>query len=241
MEKKNKIILLIILITTILIVGVCVFAIMKHENEAKESEITDALKFKEEYESINGTSYENLKYPTVTISENNTVKYIKETEAVEMLKNGTGLIYFGFAKCPWCRTLITPLIDIARDSHTTIYYLDILDIRSKIELTDESLIKTTKKGTDSYYELLTLMNDYLRDYTLVDEDNKEYKTGEKRLYAPTIVGVQNGKIVSFHEGTIDSQKSGFDALTKKQEKELNKKLTELVKSVSSNSCSSTGC
>ena len=71
--------------------------------------------------------------------------------------------------------------------------------------------------------------------------NKEYKTGEKRLYAPTLVAVKNGKIESFHEGTVDSQKSGFDVLTKKQEKELNKILTELVKTVSSNSCSSTGC
>lgn len=241
MEKKNKIILLIILIVTVLIVGICVFAIMRHESDSKNNEVTDAVKFKEEYEKLNGSKYENLTYPTVTINENNTIKYITEAQAVEMLKNGTGVIYFGFAGCPWCRTLITPLLDIARESHTTIYYLDILNIRSKIDLTSDKLIKTTKKGTDSYYDLLNLMSEYLKDYVLTDEDNKEYKTGEKRLYAPTLVAVKNGKIESFHEGTVDSQKSGFDVLTKKQEKELNKILTELVKTVSSNSCSSTGC
>ena len=241
MDKKNKIILLIILIATIIIVGVCVFAIMKHESITKENEVSDAAKFKEEYESLNGSKYENLTYPTVTINENNTVKYIKEAEAVELIKDGTGLIYFGFAKCPWCRTLITSLVDVAREAHTTIYYLDIQDIRSSIELTSDNLIKTTKKGTDSYYDLLNLMTEYLSDYELTDDEGNKYQTGEKRLYAPTLLAVKDGNIVGFHEGTVDSQKSGFDALSKKGEKELNKILTELVKTVSSNSCSSTGC
>lgn len=246
MDKKNKIILLIIVFVTIIVVGVCAYAIINHEKENQANGIGDALKFKKEYEDLNGkVNSNNDTYPTVTISENNTVKYITDTEAVELLKEETGVIYFGFSSCPWCRSMITTLTNVAKENKTTIYYLDISSIRSKLELTkdensDEYLVSVKNKGTDSYYILLELLDSKLSDYYLIDENGKKYDTKEKRLYAPTVVAFDKGKIKGFHEGTVDSQENGYAKLTEKQETELNKKFTTLVKSIK-NSCSSIKC
>ena len=55
MEKSNKIYLVIIIICSVLVVGLCAYAIMNH----KEIKETDAIKFKNEYESLNGYKNEN--------------------------------------------------------------------------------------------------------------------------------------------------------------------------------------
>ena len=246
MDKKNKIVLIIIALVTMIVVGVCAYAIINHEKENQANGISDALKFKNEYEELNGNvNSNNDTYPTVTISENNTVKYVSDTEAVELLKEETGVIYFGFANCPWCRSMITTLTNVAKENKTTIYYLDILNIRSKRELvkqenSEKSEVSVKDKGTDSYYTLLELLDSKLTDYYLIDEDGKKYDTGEKRLYAPTVVAFDKGKIKGFHEGTVDSQENGYTKLTEKQETELNKKFTTLIKSIK-NSCSSIKC
>ena len=246
MDKRNKIFLIIILLITIIVVGICAYTIINHEKENKTNGISDALKFKNEYEELNGKVNDNNDtYPTVTISENNTIKYVTDTEAVELLKEGTGVIYFGFAKCPWCRSMITTLTNVAKENKTTIYYLDILNIRSQIELVKDSendsmKVEVKEKGTQSYYELLKLLDSKLSDYVLTDELGKKFNTGEKRLYAPTVVAFENGTIKDFHVGTIDSQENGYTKLTEKQEKELNKIFTTLIKSIK-NSCSSTKC
>ena len=83
MDKRNKIFLIIILLITIIVVGLCAYTIINHEKENKTNGISDALKFKNEYEELNGKVNDNNDtYPTVTISENNTIKYVTDTEAV---------------------------------------------------------------------------------------------------------------------------------------------------------------
>ena len=75
MEKNNKIILTLIIIVSVLVLGGCVYSIMK--NDISE---TDAVKFRNEYmelndqiNEVNGKSYVN-----VTLSDTNTFKYITE-------------------------------------------------------------------------------------------------------------------------------------------------------------------
>lgn len=216
----------------VLIIAGC-FLLYSINNKDNNNE--DALKFKEEYEKLNGeVAFENNNYPEVSIKENNTVKYITDEEAVDLIQNYKGIIYFGFANCPWCRSMIESLTNVAIDNNTTIYYLDILDIRSKMELIKDGKkyqVEEKNKGTDSYYKLLDLLDNELSDYVLTDENNKEYKTGEKRLYAPTVIAFNKGVIKDFHEGTIDSQENGFSKLTEKQKKELNTIFTKLIKSI----------
>ena len=76
MKRKNIIIIIgiIILIAALSILGVCIYK--GNEEKVNISKETDALKFKKEYEALNGTIREGTedKYNSVTISEDNPIK-----------------------------------------------------------------------------------------------------------------------------------------------------------------------
>lgn len=226
MEKKNKIILIILLVLTLIVVGICVYTVIN--NNEKD---TDAIKFQNEYSELNGKTneYNGKNYVNVNISDKNTVNYVTEEKAVELLKEGTGVIYFGFSTCPWCRSLVSTLTKVAEEKEETIYYLDILNIRSTYKLEDNKLNKT-REGTKGYYQLLELLDNELEEFYLEDEAGNKFDTKEKRLYAPTLVAFNKGKITDIHVGTVDSQENGFDELNKEQIQELEKIITNLINS-----------
>ena len=158
-----------------------------------------------------------------------------------MLTEGTGIIYFGFSKCPWCRSLIGTLTEVGIDKNETINYLDILDLRSSFEVTDGSLEKI-KEGKTSYYKILDLLDEYLDEYYLTDVDGNKYDTNEKRLYAPTVVAVKDGEVTGFHVGTVESQESGYDKLDEKQLSELKEIIENLFDSIKEdNVCTQEKC
>lgn len=232
MEKKNKmtlIAIIIIAIVTFVIFGIIGYSIINNKN----TENADAIKFRNEYMEHNDKVIESIgkAYSNVTLSETNTVKYVSEEETVEILKEGSGVIYFGFSTCPWCRSLIPILAKVAEERNETIYYLDILNIRSTFEVEDGKLNKT-REGTKGYYQILELLDKKLEQFYLTDADGKSYDTNEKRLYAPTVVAVNKGKVTSMHVGTVESQKSGFDKLTNDQVKELEDIVKKLIDSKS---------
>ena len=134
MEKNNKIYLIIIVVCALLVMGLCAYAIINH----KDVKVTDAIKFKEEYESYNGMVNENTdkNYLEVNIDRENPIVYKTGKEIVDILKNEDAFVYFGFASCPWCRNAITPLLDAAKEMNLkTIYYVDIYDIRDTYKFT----------------------------------------------------------------------------------------------------------
>ena len=231
MEKRNKLILISLIIITVIILGLCCYFIINDQRT-----LSDAEKFRDEYMELNDkdNGYGQI-YPTVSLNEENKVKYITEDEAIELLKEGTGIIYFGYSTCPWCRSLITPLLEVAEEENVNIYYLDIKDIRSSFSVHDGSLI-TEKKGSKGYYEILNLLDDYLDEY-YVGYDNELLDTLEKRLYAPTVVAINNGEVTDMHVGTVDTQESGYDRLTNEQVSELKERLTTLIKSGKNINCS----
>ena len=227
MEKRNKIILVLIILFTVLVLGGCVYSVINKE-PVKES---DAVKFRNEYMKLNDVvnEYIGKNNVYVDLNETNTVKYVTEKKAVELLEEGTGVIYFGFSTCPWCRSLITTLARVAEEKNEPIYYLDILDIRSTYEVKEGTLNKT-RDGSKGYYELLKLLDKELDDFILTDEAGNKFETNEKRLYAPTLVAFKDGKITGFHVGTVDSQESGFDELNAEQKKELENIVEKLIES-----------
>ena len=178
-------------------------------------------KFYDEYISYNGKEASNGKtYPKVTIAKNNLYYYASEDEIKELLDNGTGVLYLGFPTCPWCRNIVSVLNEAGIDyGIAKINYYNIKDIRSTITVNDNNELET-KKGTDFYYQLLEKLDNYLEDYTITDKKDKTIKTGEKRLYAPTVIFVKNGEVVEFIEGTVDSQKDPYVALNENQRNEL---------------------
>ncbi len=201
----------------------------------------DEKTFKESYEGLNGTTDANgQKITEVEIMVDNNIEYISLDKALSILDSGSGVIYFGFSACSYCRNAVPVLLDAMNSSDLDkIYYVDIRpdnkaenDLRDTYSLNAKNKAKKTKDASDTYYEVLTSLANHLDDYVLYTEKGKKVNTGEKRLLAPTVVSVVKGEIVGFHQGTLDSHeaddKGTLKDLTKEQKKELLKKYTKVI-------------
>lgn len=132
-------------------------------------EVDDAKRFSEEYSNIG-------------IDKNNPFVYKTDKEIIEILKSGTGIIYFGFPDCPWCQSAVPVLLDVANKIDIEeIYYFNPKNIR--------------ESNTDTYKEIVKLLGDNLK------ADEK----GNKRLYVPDVYFISGGKIVGHSFKTVDSQ------------------------------------
>lgn len=239
MNKENKILLCLLAIIAIISVVCGYFAF----TEEKVIEKTDAMKIKEEYSNYNGKVSESTKqeYPSVELSDENPFVYKSGEEIIKILEGKSGVIYFGFSTCPWCRTMLPILEEAAKEvGIKEIAYLDIKNMRDILELDENDKIVTTKEGNVNYYKILELMDNVLEDYTLISKEKKEIKTGKKRLFAPTVVVIKNGVIEDIHIGTLDSQTNGYEELSKDEKTTLKNTYTEMLKKLTNNNCKE-GC
>ena len=183
---------------------------------------SDAEKFKKEYESLNGkkTSTGN-NYRTVSIPKENPFVYQTAEELSERIDNKeTFVVYFGFAECPWCRSMIEQLIKSAADNDIeTIYYVDVQDIRDEFELSKAEGPVQTSTGTEGYNKLLDQLQDVLEDYYILNSNEEKVNTKEKRIYAPNVVAVVNGKAEKLVEGLSAKLDDPYGELTDEMLKE----------------------
>ncbi|MDE6284767.1 MAG: hypothetical protein K2M17_03395 [Bacilli bacterium] len=239
-EKGNTIYLIIIIVCTLLVVLLCAFAIIHHGKE----EHTDAMKFKNEYESLNDVESPNSdnKYPSVSITSDNPIVYKTAKEILEVLDNEDAIIYFGYASCPWCRNLVEVLLSAAKKQGVEkIYYVDIKDQRDAYEFSGTIKPKQTKKGSDAYYKILEFFGEKLETYYVRDEAGNQYSTGVTRLYAPTVIRIEKGKIMAMHVSTVESQTNPYEKLNEEQRNELYDILDELVQFSSNEVCKDEAC
>jgi len=237
--KKEKIILICL---PILCAIAAIIAYLKVIN-VKDNE--DAIKFKNEYEEYNGVKVSNdLEYSTLDIDEDNPIKYSNYNELLNVIKKKTGIIYLGFPECPWCRSALPILLEVADDNDIdTIYYLNILNERDSYVVENDELVYATddegneKKGTKGYFKLLDALDEHLTEY-IVSYKDKTYETGEKRIYAPTVIFVKEGKVLGLHVSTVESQKSGFDKMNEEQIEELYGIYEEYILEMKKTTCSS---
>lgn len=181
--------LILVLVGVMILVVVMVFVIMGLFNK------NESNTFKKEYEKLNNVATEDgKKYPRVTISDDNIMKYVSYDEVLDVFNNnGDAVIYLGYAKCLYCRSAVQVLLDTAETTQLKeIYYLDV-----------------EKKG-DKYDQLLTTLGD-----NFVVEEN-----GDKKVYSPLVLFVAKGKIVSYNKGTLFSQEDPYTELDKSQVKGL---------------------
>lgn len=162
--------------------------------------------FKTEYESLNGLQNDSgVAYRILNIPENNPYQTVEASQIVDMInQKETFYVYFGFNKCPWCRSVIEKSIEVAKNKNIKkIYYVDVLDIRDKMEVQDGKAVKTAD-GSEDYQKLIELLSNVLDDYSLKDSNGNEVSTNEKRIYAPNFVYVENGEAKKITEGSGDS-------------------------------------
>ena len=207
---------------------------------------TDAVKFKEEYESLNGEKSKKTGKinRSVNISKDNVFVYKKASDIVDAINNKeTFAVYFGFSECPWCRSVISTLSEVATDiGIDEIYYVDVSDIRDELEVKNGKVV-TKKQGDKSYMELLKLLDNVLDDYTLTDDSDKEISTSEKRIYAPNVVSVVAGKAIKKDTGISDKQTNPYMKLTAKIKKETYNKFKCVLDCIveTNNTCTKEKC
>ena len=174
-------------------------------NSESTSNITpteDALRFKKEYEDVNGTIRENdgMLFNNVDIPEQNPIQYINIDEFVDILNNKSGIVFLSSPTCPYCRASISSLLKAAKElKMTTIYYYDI----SKDE-----------NETDSENEIQEL-----KRYGIITE-NEEGKNAWK---IPQLLNIKDKKIVSSANGAMYELENGqtkYDKLTQTQENDI---------------------
>ena len=198
------------------IVVLCVFSLV---GCSKKDDY--ASKFKEEYESYNGKQTSSGKdYLKVEVPEENVIVYSSISEVLDIIKNKSGVIYFGFPTCPWCRNMVVPLLEAADStSLDKIYYLNMYEERDTIKYVDGEFI-TEKEASEGYYDLVNALSSILDDYIVKDSDGIEHNTSKKRIYVPLVVFIKDGEIVDYHANTVDSQVDPYVKLNDEEHESL---------------------
>ncbi len=178
---KKKLLIIIDVLLVLILTGVVALLIYLFTR-------SDASKFKSEYEALNKENVE------IKVDKDNPIKYANIDEVFKILESGTGVIYFGFPGCPWCRNMLPILFQSAKQNNIdTIYYLN------PREVSDEDHSK---------------LIDILKDYLDVNEK------GELTLYVPDVYFIKDGKILDHHSGTVNSQEDPYVLLNEEQKEEL---------------------
>ena len=189
-------------IITGMMIGIILFSLTACK---KEETKTDASRFKEEYESLNGTKNSSGKtIREIEIGEDNPMIYQSTKDILKKMEDKeTFVVYFGFAECPWCRSMLEQFLKSAKDNGIdSIYY-----------------VVETNPGVDGYKELIEKMKDVLADYTLTTENGEEVMVGEKRIYAPNVVAVVAGQPEKMVEGTSEKLEDPYSKLTDEMKEE----------------------
>ena len=203
MDKKNKICVAILMICTVLVMGICIYAISTH----KRDNVEDAQKIKTEYEKYNNALIEGTenRLVDVKIDENNPFVIKTPKEILDVLNNEKALVFFGDSKSSYARSAIEVLIDVAHENNIDkIYYVDIFGIRDEYKYVGSIKPKKIKDGTIAYNEIRKFLGDKLKQYYVPDKKGNLYGTSVTRLYAPTLIAVNNKKVIGFHEKTVET-------------------------------------
>ena len=206
---KNKKLIIGLILILILIIGAITTYILIQNSK-------DSHKFKKEYESYNNKSWEyegkKGKYLNIEINKDNPIIYLNDENIVKELKEGDKIIYFGFPDCNWCRSAVPVLLKSAEENGVEkIYYYDFGEVREAFEKN-----KNNEKAK-IYQQIIEVL-----DSNITSTFESGAKKGEKRLSAPTVVLMKDGKVSSFHYRTVESHQNYNKNLTTEEYNELYK-------------------
>ncbi len=139
------------------------------------------------------------------VADDNLFVYRTIEENIRILEKGTGVVYLGFPECPWCQAYVKYLDEVMKEAGISkIYYTNIK--------------KDREDNTKEYQRIIELLGDYV-------EYNDE---GKERIYAPTIIFVNDGKIVGMDSETAKDTK-GFKTPSEYWNEDAVSKLKERLK------------
>jgi hypothetical protein len=202
---SKKIVSFVGVIALVVCVLVTFYLLVDNNKDNDEDEnkvvITDAIKFSKEYTGV---------------QEKNIFVYKTADEVVKILENGTGIVFMGFAACPWCQAYAPILNDVAMDiGIDKIFYCDIREDRAN--------------ETEAYKKIVSLLGNNLQ----YDDE------GNHRVYVPDVSVVVNGEIMGHDNETSlinDSTLTPEAYWTDEKKNELRLKLEELIDPLVDDSC-----
>lgn len=169
-----------------------------------------------EYADLNGTTTSSgQQYLDVNLEDDHVFTALNEDEAVDFLRTGTGVIYFGFPECPWCRAAMPVMDEAARNVELEqIQYLNVLDIRDTRSLSADGTVIIEEPGTDAHADILAELGDLAPEYEGLDDPT------QRRIYVPLVVAVKDGEAIDSHVSTVASHADPFEPMTDEQHAEL---------------------
>lgn len=202
-KQRNKLYILFAIIF-MLFASFCVYKL----SAPSDGKMTDAIKFKNEYESLNNKIRENSdkKIRSIDIPKDNPFVYAEASDVIKMINQEESfIVYFGFPDCPWCQAYVGILNNVAKkEKIEKIYYFDIYEAR--------------EKNTKEYKKIVSILKKYLKS----DEE------GNPRVYVPDVYVVVDGKIINHNNETsvVEEDILPVSYWTDERIKELEKTLTK---------------
>lgn len=228
---KNKLIIILSVILVGVVLGLVILFMKNDDNKINYT--NDEIKFKDEYENLNGQELkEDYILKTIDIEVDNNIKYVNDDELINLLTMGTNVIYFGWADCNWCRSIVPTLIKTVKSNNINqLFYYDLKSLRNSYENNeDENKVKL-------YEEIIKIIGDKIE--SVFDENSP--RNGEKKILAPTVVFIKNGEFIGLHVKSVETHLKSTDELNEKQIKELSNIYESYLIQLNSNVCLEDGC
>lgn len=198
----------------------------------------DALKFKEDYESLNGkTNANNKEYREIEIATDNPFVYTDLKKINKMIeKKKTFIVYLGANWCPWCRSMLPTAIEEAKTAGVNkIYYIDVRpdndvekDIRDIYDTNEKGEIYLLHKGTDDYHTFIKYADSVLPEYSSHGVNVKGTKfAGQKRVGAPSFILVKDGIVTKLETGVSDDQNDPYMLINSSLKEDMQTKFKTL--------------
>lgn len=119
------------------------------------------------------------------VSSENVFVYKSMDEIIDILENGTGVVYLGFPKCPWCQRYVEVLNEVAMEKGID-------------EISYYNIYEDRKENSEDYRKIVSLLDSHL----LTDEN------GNKRVFVPDLTFVKDGEII-FHDNETSIAPEGY--------------------------------